>query len=441
MPKIHPISAIQYSVPEDGDISALIAPPYDVLDEAGKEWLLRHNPHNIVSIDLPHLPAKTVGPDKTYEAAGAELQAWLDRGVLERSRHARIFVYRQTFTMGGPTHERLGLIANLQIQPFANDPGVTESQIYAHEQTFSEPKEDRLKLTKATRTQLSPIFGIYSDADREISEKLRQVAATSPPALRGTTSHDTVRHEIWDAADHIEPLTTILSNKNVYIADGHHRYNTALNYQRHLIEAQGPLSPDHPANFCMFVLVAMQDPGMVVRPTHRVLGNMDAFEFEALTAAAAGHLQIDPFNGDLPALEAALDSAGDHAFGLCHMSCGRRTLAVATTVQADPLATSHAGQSEAWRQLDVAILQHLVVEQICEPNFCAASSHVTWRFPHELEALNSWTKSDDFQLGIVMQATPLDAVRRVSEAGELMPQKSTFFYPKVATGFLLNPLS
>jgi len=454
MPVVQPISALCFRRPDDGDISKWIAPPYDVLDEAAKASLLADCPDNIVKIDLPHLPPKTVGPDETYTKAGQALRHWQETGVLRSLAKPALFAYRQTFTPAGTRapHQRLGLIANVAVQPFGPGPAGLGA-IHPHEQTFSAPKEDRLKLMAATQSQLSPIFGLYNDDSGQVNELLRRANEPSP-TFYGTTATDGVLHEVWtlDAPDAVADLAAAVHGKDIYIADGHHRYNTALNYRSRLTEQHGKLPDDHPANFCMFVLVAFQDPGMIVLPTHRVLGGMPSFTFDRFVAAAKGQLDIRRFSDAstprgrpepdaMAALEASLPASGPHAIGLYDPANQEAPLAVATTTQLDPLAKDRADRCEAWRRLDVVIVQQLIVERICQPNFCPPGGQVEWKFTHTLEDLKATTDAGDHQLGLMMQPTPLESVRQVSQAGELMPPKSTFFYPKVATGLVIHPLN
>lgn len=452
MPQIRPIGAVRYQAPANGDISACIAPPYDVLDTDSKAALLSAGPTNIVAVDLPHLPPKTVGPDATYEQAGELYRAWLADGTLRDCQKPALYAYRQTFTLSPevatPSHpagkpiQRIGLFANLALQTLGHaKPGA--GGIYPHEQTFSAPKEDRLKLMRATRAQLSPIFGMYSDAAGAVSALLKSVIDAAAPMVTGTTAWDGVRHELWpiESFDEMDRIAAHLAKTDVLIADGHHRYNTALNYQQELAQSLGELPPDHPANFCMFVLIATQDPGMLLLPTHRVLGGMNGFSLDKFAAAAKGRLNCTSFSGDLAALESALPGAGRHAMGLYDPASPTEKMMIATTTDHDPLAKTHPEQSSAWRHLDVAVAQHLVVEQLCEPNFCDQGKNVAWKFPHSLAQVDQVLVDPGYQLGLIMQATPLEAVSQVSEAGELMPQKSTFFYPKVATGLVIHPLA
>jgi uncharacterized protein (DUF1015 family) len=452
MPDIQPIPAVTFSTQAGNDLSDRIAPPYDVLDTDSKGRLVAASPHNISVIDLPHLPAKTVGPDEAYTGAGETYRQWLNDGVLVRRETPAFFVYQQTYTVagsdggtggaGGKIFKRRGLIGNVKVQPFGPSPD-GQGGIHPHEQTFSAAKEDRLKLMRATRAQLSPIFGLYSDPDMAIGKLLAAVIDSAVPTFTGKTRDDGVLHEAWavDDAQRVASFQQAIQNKDLFIADGHHRYNTALNHFNELT-AQG--KPVGNAAYCLFVMISMQDPGMIVLPTHRVLGNMPGFNMEAFKKAAEGKLDITalPGAGKDPALleKALAESDHPHAIGLYDPSNPDAPLAMATTVDHDPLKATHADKSDAWRQLDVAIVQHLVVEQVCQPNFVKPGKSVTWKFPHEISQLKELADTSDYQLGLVLRATPLDSVRKVSEAGELMPQKSTFFYPKLATGLVVNPL-
>lgn len=433
MPKISPIAAIEYNFTDIKDLSSLIAPPYDVLDECSKTALLEKNAHNLVKVDLPHLPPKTVGPDETYLQAAKVFNQWIDEGVLRKRTTPAVYVYQQTYTIDGTTYKRRGLMTNVQLQDFGKGEN-GQGGIFPHEQTFSAPKEDRLKLMKATQAQLSPIFGLYADKAGNVQPLLDQVAEAGNPTFFANTKNDGVLHEVWVIEDQaqIAKFQEALGPCDTFIADGHHRYGTALNYR----DEMGPFAEGHSANQCLFVLVGLSDPGCIVLPTHRVLGGMVDYSFDKFATACAGKLVIKPFEGTLEELEAALPDAGPHAMGLYDPQAG---LSIATTVDGDPLNETHANMSLAWRQLDVAVLQHLIVESICEPTFCNGSK-VTWKFPHSLAEAKEIADADAYQIGVIMQATPIDAIGEICSNGELMPQKSTFFYPKLATGLAINPI-
>jgi hypothetical protein len=272
------------------------------------------------------------------------------------------------------------------------------------------------------------------------------------PARMTADMGDGVKHEVWtvDDPDVVSLYQLALKGEDIFIADGHHRYNTALNYIKHL-ESAGPLPANHAARFTMMVLVGMSDPGLVIWPTHRVLGGIREYSFEAFKSAAAGTLDIKPAGSELKRLEPAMDAAAragaKNVFGLYDFAT--RACAVATLKRPDPLKARFAGKPQEWRELDVALIQHLIVEEIAQPKLNAGQP-VKWAFPHtikEVSDIGSGTetgagggKGFTPQLAVIVRPTPLEAVRAVSRANELMPQKSTFFFPKLATGFWINPL-
>lgn len=449
MAQIRPFNAIGFTAAiqhrpgaETVDVSRLIAPPFDVQTEQTKAKLLAGDPHNISAIDLPYLPPKTVGPDEVYQQAGERFRQWIHDGILARRSSPALYPYRQTYTVNGRRFQRCGLFAAVATQPFGRSPD-GRGGVWPHELTFKEGTIDRIKLMRTTQAQMSPVFGMYSDPASSVRDLLASLMAAQPPAFQGTSALDGVLHETWiiDQPAEVARLTQAFDGSDIFIADGHHRYTTAVNYRQELIDAQGSLPPDHPAHGCLFVLVAVEDPGMIVLPTHRVLGGMSQFRFADFVAASAGQLHIKPFAGkDLAALEKALPSAGPHAMGLYDPTDPVNPLHLAVTAQADPLAQLKPGQSEPWRLLDVAVLQHLVVEDICQPRFCGQEEKVSWKYPHTLEDFRLDCHRPGYQLGVLVQPTPLQSVLDVSRAGELMPQKSTFFYPKLATGLVIHPL-
>lgn len=440
MPQVNPIEAVTFAAAAStsggpADISVQIAPPYDVLDEGPKQALLKRSPTNIVKIDLPFTPPKTVAPDPVYKEAGRTYRQWMSDGVLVQSREPAVFVYQQTYTHGGRTHARRGLIANVTVQDFGPGReigGRRVGGVFAHEKTIAGGREDRLKLMRATRSQLSPIFGLYSDPHNTVGPLLERFVNSRPASYFGVTTNDNVRHDVWriTAPDEIDALVRPLSAFDLFIADGHHRYNTAINYHKE--------NPDTPrAAACMFVLVSMQDPGMIVLPTHRVICGLRDFSIDKLTQALGPNFRLTPATASsLEALEASLPGAGLHAMGLYDPTT--RRCFVLTTTEADPLASILPERARVWRELDVAVLHELVLDRVLKPAF--GGDAVTFKYTAELSEMQRLADAEPSRLGIVVQPTPVEAVRRVSEAGELMPPKSTFFYPKLATGLVINPL-
>lgn len=446
MAQVFPFCAIRPA--QHGDVSTRIAPPYDVIDAHAKQALLERDPYNIVAIDLPQVPAKDEGPHEIYEQAARTLEQWLGEGLLERASQPAMYAYRQSFRFQGHDYKRCGMACCVETVPFGPREG---GGILPHEQTFGGPKADRLALMKATRTQLSCIFGLHQDEDGSATAILHEVMATRSPDMTATTD-DGVYHEVWFVEDEatIGAYQRALEGEDIFVADGHHRYTTALNYLREL----GDVPEDHPARRTMFVLVGMSDPGLAIGATHRVLGNMSGYAWDAFERASEGLLNITPTGEGPESLEddmrvfASEQGEGVSVLGLIDMQSG--SCFMATPVSADPLAERFPDKPEAWRTLDVAIVQHLIVDQICVPKLNAGEP-VRWAFPHTVEEVMRIARGEETgagggegfqpQLAVVVRPTPLEAVREISRAGELMPQKSTFFYPKLATGLFMYPLA
>ena len=446
MPKVYPFRPYQYSSGR-GDVSAKVAPPYDVLDADDKAGLLAGDGENIVAVDLPHVPPKELGPKEVYEGAAATLQSWIQSGVLGQPDAPAIFAYRQSFDFQGKAYQRCGVACTVETLPFGPRAG---GGVLPHEQTFSGPKEDRFALMKATAMQLSPIFGLHADESGRATALVRGLMDAGPADMVATTS-DGVRHEVWTITDAgaISAYQDALAGEDVFIADGHHRYTTGLNYLAWL-EGQGEVAADHPARRCMMVLVSMSDPGLAIGPTHRVLGGMKDYSIDRFVEASTRDLVVREVTANPAAIENAIEQAsagvGHNALGLIDFASGR--CFVATTKEADQLRTAFPDKPAAWRTLDVAVIQHLIVERICEPKLNGGQP-VKWAFPHsipEVMEIGSGREtgagggSGFAQLAVIVRPTPLDAVREISRANELMPQKSTYFYPKLATGLFVNPL-
>ncbi|GJM18903.1 MAG: phosphatase [Phycisphaeraceae bacterium] len=448
MPSIHAFRALQYRG-GSGDLSAVIAPPYDVLDGDDRAELLARDAGNIVAVDLPHVPAKELGPPAAYQGAAETLAGLIEAGTISQRGTPAIFAYRQRYDMHGKASERCGMICTLDAVPFGPREG---GGILAHEQTFGGPKEDRLALMRATKTQTSPIFGLHQDEQGRATALVRTVMDERAADATAETA-DGVVHELWTIDDDttINAYADALAGEDIFIADGHHRYTTALNYLEELGGA-GSLPADHPARRTMFVLVGMSDPGLAIGPTHRVLGGMKDYSFEKFQEVGAGHLNFEAVDNDPKKFEQQIASIAErehrNVFGIYDFDTG--LCSVAWPADDDPLGDDFANKPEAWRHLDVAIVQHLIVEQICQPELNGGEP-VKWAFPHTIDEVLELGKGKETgssisgggrpQLALIVRPTPLEAVREISRAGELMPQKSTFFFPKLATGLCLNPLA
>lgn len=429
MSTIRPFPAIRYATtPQHNDVSTRIAPPYDVLDEAGKQALLDPDPKNFVAIDLPHMPPKSAGPQEVYEQSNNTLHAWLQDGTFVRDTEPRIYVYHQHYRYGDSDYVRKMFFARLRIEPFG------AGAVFPHERTFGGPKEDRLALTKATRANLSPIFGLYEDAGNAVSQLL-EAGLPETPLARGTL--DGVESRLWGVADpqRIEQCVKLMKPKPIYIADGHHRYGTALLYRDWLTEQEGPLPAEHPANFVLCVFCAMEDPGLLILPTHRVLPQVSIPE--SLLADDA-KVEVTPMTSDDPdAIVRDLAQFGPQAVAWFDPDRGR-CCALRPTAP-DLLDTLEPDHSPAWRKLGLAFLHAYLLQRLVTPQVCGGSDPTIQYIKAARDAVETARATGG--TAFLMQPTTMEEMRGVCSAGDLMPQKSTFFYPKLASGLIINPLT
>ncbi|MCK4624756.1 MAG: DUF1015 domain-containing protein [Phycisphaerae bacterium] len=414
----------RYSV-ADGDISRLISPPYDVLSQVDKDAMLAADARNIVTVDLPHVPPVGVGPDEAYRAAAGRLDEWKSAGLLRQDGKPAIYAYQQTYEWAGKTHTRNMMIARVRATEFGKD-------VMPHEETFAGPKADRLKLTQHTQTQLSPIFGFYNDPGGAVSTMIQSAIGGEADAVG---SLNDVTEKLWVIDDEkvVDSIASSLRGEPVFIADGHHRYTTALNYR----DSLGEIAPDHPANFVMFVLAAMDDPGLIVLPTHRIIRGLDGFDLEKFVAGTGDVMGYEPVSleaSDVIDADAFLRPFGRHAMAMV----GHNSAYVGRLKDISVMKTLSPDEIDAWRDLDVAILHRLVIEK-CLADFRTDDTSIDYT-PDGSAALAA-VESGQADLTVLLQGTPIEAVRQIALAGAVMPHKSTYFYPKVATGMVLYQLA
>lgn len=428
MTVIRPFAAIRYATkPGAVDISTRLAPPYDVLDEKDKRALLAPDSKNFVAVDLPHIPPKSAGPPEVYQASQRQIEVWLAEGVLVYDTQPAIYVYHQIYNHGGTRYVRKMFFARLRIEPFGT------GSVFPHERTFGGPKEDRLALMKATRAQLSPIFGLYQDPANVVAGKL-EAFLTKESLAEGVL--DGVENRIWAVRDPavIETVAKLMADKAIYIADGHHRYGTAGLYRDWLTESAGPLPPDHPANYVLTVFCAMEDPGLLILPTHRVLPGVivSGADLQSDDNLNVSLLPVSSCEKILPALA----RFGPQA--VAHYDAREKKYRAVTPKNPDILKSLEPDRSEAWRKLGLAFLHAYLLDRLVSPRLCGGKEPEI----HYIKSGPPAVKEAEESNGTVflMQATTMEEMRDVCRTGEVMPQKSTYFYPKLASGLVVNPL-
>lgn len=410
-----------------GPAEKLLAPPYDVISPEERARLAALDPHNCVRLILPEGDG-----DAKYETAARELRAWLDAGVLRRDEQPALYRYHQTFTAEGRTATRKGFICRIRLHRF------DERIVLPHERTLAGPKADRLKLKRATRCHLSQVFGLYADPRRATDAPFEAVEREAP-FIEGTTS-DGVTQRLWrltDAAAQRE-VARLLADQKIYIADGHHRYETMLALRDELrAEAKGPRSS---VEYGTIFLANMDDPGLLVFPTHRVVHGLASFDLEAVLARAGAYFTVERVPGaDPAAVRAKLAELGQRqpSFALAAGdSLAYLTLRKDVDLERVPSLRGPA----VLRQLDVTLLHALVIEDILGIDRAAQEKQTNLRYVKDTAAALAEARDPKVQAVLLMNPTPVHHVKAVADAGEVMPQKSTFFYPKLASGLVLNPI-
>jgi uncharacterized protein (DUF1015 family) len=432
MPEIQAFRSIRYDLGHVGSLSDVVAPPYDVISPELQDELYRKHPENVVRLILNRVePADDDEVNNRYTRAAQFLRDWRARGVLFNEPDPAIYVYHQEFTHDGATYTRRGFMARLRLSRFG------EGQVFPHEETLPGPKMDRLMLMTTTKANLSQVFGLYPDPAGEAQRVLDEAIAGLTPIV--ATDHLGVINRLWPVTDvrTIGAVEAAVGPKPVFIADGHHRYETACQYREHIYQS-GALSRDHAANFVLMMLVAMEDPGLIVLPTHRLFRGLPSMTAEDLAAKLGPCFKTRPAGHDPDAATDVwedIETGGQGWLGLFTHKDQRWTIAELTPAgqaRMDEVAKDH---TDEWRGLGVSILHRLVIEDLLGGVELPKPKYV-----HLVQEVIDGLKSGEFPLAALVLPASVQHVRNISLGGERMPAKSTYFYPKLLSGLVINPL-
>ncbi|HUA73830.1 MAG TPA: DUF1015 domain-containing protein [Solirubrobacteraceae bacterium] len=423
MAEIQPLRALHYDPAIAGPLADVVAPPYDVIDSEQRATLLSRSPFNVVAVDLPQ------GAPDPYEAAREQFESWQREGAVVRDEQPALWAHTQEYTgPDGQRRTRRGFFCRVRIEGYG--PG----RVRPHERTHPGPKEDRLRLTRATRANISPIFSLFSDPGNAAWAAL--TPATEQAPFGEVTDGDGTVHRLWRVADP-EAIATVQAatrDAELLIADGHHRYETMQAYAEE-VEANGtPPNDEH--RYILMCLVALEDPGLTVFPTHRLVNKLDETRREALAQA----LERDFEMREVPVDEVAPEP-GDGPLQLGYVSHEDDRVYRLQLKDQRIADEALAGHSEAYRHLDTGILETLLLKGALGLSDDDISHFNGLFYARSTEEALRVVRAGEYDAAFLMRPTPVEQVRDVAAEGENMPPKSTFFFPKLLTGLLFNPLS
>lgn len=435
MATIKPFRAIRYDQEKIDSINNVISQPYDRVRYGLQDQYYELSPYNVTRI-IKGKENEADGPeDNVYTRAKAFLNQWLEEGVLTREDQPAYYVYHQTFPLpSGETMTRKAFICAFELSTF--DEGI----VLPHEKTHAGPKVDRLNLTRATETYFGNIFMLYPDPDNRITAIFDQ-AIQRPPDIEAKELHEKdVLHQVWVVSDPdvLEAVSQEMEPKNnLIIADGHHRYETALTYREEMREKHPDATPETGFNYRMVAMVSMSDPGLIILPTHRLIFDYHKLTSQEVLERAREYFQVEEL-ASRAELEQRLAESGSLSGVLGFVSAQGYYLL--KLEDPEVMAELEPDRVQAWRKLDVSILHSLLLTKVMEIDQQAIDNLENIKYLREPDLGYDEAQSSDTAFLFILNPTRIEQVTSCTDAGEKMPQKSTDFYPKIITGLAMLPV-
>ena len=433
--EIKPIAGYRYDIAKIGNLDDVIAPPYDVIDEAFQEKLYQKHPHNVVRLILGKMFPNDSETDNRYTRTAKILDEWKQTSILKQESRPAIYVYHQIYEAEGKHYTRKGFMCGCLATPFGF------GMVYPHEITMSGPKLDRLMLRTACKMNFSQVFGLYPDAENAVQAILEDAISQGKYSESvSATDHLGVVSKVWVVDDEtaIKQVVAAMAPKPIFIADGHHRYETACTYRRQ-IDDMGLLHSEHPANYVLMVCIAMEDPGLIVLPTHRLFKGLPNLTSGELAEKLGGCFQLEQVgNGidDAPKVWQRIEQEHrQDAIGLYTPKDGCWLLTSLTEAGRQKMEEIAQDHHPEWRELGVSLLHRLIVETLLE-----VPEPPTPTYVHLVDEVISGLRTADYSMAALVMPATVEHIRALSLLGDRMPAKSTYFYPKLAAGLVFNPV-
>ncbi len=423
MAEISPFAGVRYNQDIVGDLASVICLPYDVISPEGQKAYYQRSAYNAVRLEHGmEMPDDTKTNNK-HTRAGVAFNQWLKEKVLIVDQVPSFYIHDQGFTYQNIRKRRLGVMACVRIEPWEN------KIVFPHESTVSGIKSDRLDLMRACAANFSPILGLYEDPGQRV-HKLLASRITRKPAEDFAEGNETHRLWIANEPEFVQRISHFLASKPIYIADGHHRYETALAYRNEKRQQTSPMRGDEAFNFVMMTLVSFSDPGLVMLPVHRLVRNLSPeakAQFKA-ELEAAFELQSAPLDPD------GMPEVGGATTAVLGLQPGN-VVALRPRQAMSLKGMMPAGHSDAYKRLDVSIIQHLIIEKLGNLDKNCSIAYT----PNAIEA-RKLVQNGDFDLAFLMSSMSVATIKTIADSNDRMPGKSTYFYPKLPTGLVMNRL-
>lgn len=432
MLEIKPFKGIRYNMEKIPNLSQVMAPPYDVISKEDQERYHNKHPCNIIHIDKGlDLPEDTETNNK-YTKAADYLNTWLKKEYLIQDQKPSFYIYQKIYTIDNIQKEVTGFIGLMKLEEFSSQ------KILPHERTHDKPIKDRLSLLTNCKTHVSQIFSLYQDHNQYIPNLITSIIEKRMPFI-DITFEDQVRHKVWRVTDKktISNIQEDMKYKKIFIADGHHRYQTALNYKRQLENEGIKIGDDDPRNYILMYFTNILNKGLTIFPTHRLIQNLNGLEFDSLKEKIKEYFHIENYP-HLLSLSQKLKEKEDsnHTFGLfAEDKFYLITLKNLNLIN----ELSPNNQPSQLNQLAVSVLQYTLIQNVLGIKEEEIEHKVSYNRSKE-EAVKL-IKEGKYKLALFLTPTKIEEVEEIAHLGVLMPQKSTYFYPKLLTGLVLYKIS
>lgn len=434
MADVQPLRGIRYFREIVDDLSQIITPPFDVISAEAQERYYQRNPYNVIRLELGKQYPEDDSLDNRYTRSASTYAEWRLHGILRQESAPCYYLYQQEFTYSGKSYTRTSLLARVRLEPWS------ERIVLPHEHTLAKLKDDRLHLLRACATNFSPLMCMYDDPQSRIRRLLASYAEHPAIQIRDEVGEMHRLQPITDAAQ-IALIRDFFAERQLYIADGHHRYETALNYRNEVRAKRKELYRDDAVNFVMMALIDVDDPGFLVLPTLRMLFNLSSAMLSKLSPQPLGRYftvrELDKGTADEWLVEQLAQAGAEQPSFV--MSTADQNLLLTINEQGRQ-RMAESGHSEAWNDLDVAVAHMLVLEDLLGISAEDMTKGSYIRFTSEARDALQAVATGTAQAALLLNPTKVRQVVDVAQADDRMPQKSTYYYPKLITGLVLNPL-